>query len=70
MAPGSTITERAGHIGVGTGAPGTVYGTCVLAMLAASAVRNITTPSYYKKMLRRADRIMIFAMIGGTYTSS
>jgi hemolysin III len=41
---------------------------CLMAMLAASAVYNLTRPSRYRRVLRRIDEAAIFLMIAGSYT--
>jgi hemolysin III len=39
-----------------------------MAMLAASAVYNLTKPSKHRRILRRLDEAAIFLMIAGSYT--
>jgi len=39
-----------------------------MAMLAASAIYNLTKPSRYRRVLRRIDEAAIFLMIAGSYT--
>lgn len=46
----------------------TLYAFCVIAMLAASAVYNLTRPSRARRVLRRVDEAAIFLMIAGSYT--
>src|SRR5215468_3918719 len=45
-----------------------VYAMCLMAMLAASAVYNLTKPSRQRRLLRRIDEAAIFLMIAGSYT--
>ena len=45
-----------------------VYAMCLMAMLAASAVYNLTKPSPARRILRRIDEAAIFLMIAGSYT--
>ena len=45
-----------------------VYGCALVAMLACSALYNLTPPSPRKALLRRLDHAAIFIMIAGTYT--
>lgn len=48
-------------------APG-LYALCLIAMLACSAVYNLTRPSPARRLLRRLDEAAIFVMIAGSYT--
>jgi hemolysin III len=45
-----------------------VYAMCLMAMLAASAVYNLTKPSPARRILRRIDEAAIFLLIAGSYT--
>lgn len=45
-----------------------IYALCLMAMLAASAVYNLTKPSRARRILRRMDEGAIFLMIAGSYT--
>lgn len=45
-----------------------IYALCLMAMLAASAVYNLTKPSSNRRILRRIDEAAIFLMIAGSYT--
>ncbi len=45
-----------------------IYAMCLMAMLAASAVYNLTKPSPHRRILRRLDEAAIFLMIAGSYT--
>ena len=45
-----------------------IYAMCMMAMLAASAVYNLTRPSPARRILRRLDEAAIFLMIAGSYT--
>jgi hemolysin III len=54
--------------GVPMATAGAIYALCMMAMLAASAVYNLTKPSRYRRVLRRIDEAAIFLMIAGSYT--
>lgn len=54
--------------GVPMATAGAIYAVCLMAMLAASAVYNLTRPSRYRRVLRRIDEAAIFLMIAGSYT--
>ena len=54
--------------GVPMATAGAIYALCLMAMLAASAVYNLTRPSRYRRILRRIDEAAIFLMIAGSYT--
>lgn len=54
--------------GVPLATGGAIYALCMTAMLAASAVYNLTRPSRYRRILRRLDEAAIFLMIAGSYT--
>jgi hemolysin III len=54
--------------GVPMATAGAIYAMCLMAMLAASAVYNLTRPSRYRRVLRRLDEAAIFLMIAGSYT--
>ena len=54
--------------GVPLATAGAIYAMCMMAMLAASAVYNLTRPSRYRRLLRRIDEAAIFLMIAGSYT--
>ncbi len=54
--------------GVPLATAGAIYAMCMMAMLAASAVYNLTRPSRYRRVLRRIDEAAIFLMIAGSYT--
>ncbi len=45
-----------------------IYAMCLMAMLAASAVYNLTKPNPHRRILRRLDEAAIFLMIAGSYT--
>jgi hemolysin III len=45
-----------------------IYAMCLMAMLAASALYNLTRPSPARRILRRIDEAAIFLMIAGSYT--
>lgn len=54
--------------GVPMATAGAIYAMCMMAMLAASAVYNLSRPSRYRRVLRRLDEAAIFLMIAGSYT--
>lgn len=60
----AALTNR----GVPLATAGAIYALCMMAMLAASAVYNLTRPSPYRRILRRLDEAAIFLMIAGSYT--
>lgn len=45
-----------------------VYALCLIAMLSASTVYNLTRPCAARPVLRRLDEAAIFLMIAGSYT--
>lgn len=45
-----------------------IYAMCLMAMLAASAVYNLTKPSPHRRILRRLDEAAIFLLMAGSYT--
>jgi len=56
------------YAGVGAVAATAVYAFCLIAMLAASTVYNLTRPCAARPVLRRLDEAAIFLMIAGSYT--
>lgn len=56
------------HRGVPMATASAIYAMCLMAMLAASAVYNLTKPSPHRRILRRIDEAAIFLMIAGSYT--
>ncbi len=54
--------------GLSLGAASAVYAMCLMSMLAASAIYNLTRPSPARRILRRIDEAAIFLMIAGSYT--
>ena len=54
--------------GGGTALATAVYALCLIAMLAASTVYNLTCPCAARPVLRRLDEAAIFLMIAGSYT--
>jgi hemolysin III len=54
--------------GVSMATASALYAFCLMAMLAASAVYNLTRPSPARRILRRLDEAAIFLMIAGSYT--
>lgn len=57
-----------GGDGVTMATASAIYALCLMAMLAASAVYNLTRPSKARRILRRLDEAAIFLMIAGSYT--
>ncbi len=45
-----------------------LYALCIVLMLTASALYNLTRPSPARRLLRRLDEAAIFLMIAGSYT--
>ncbi|MBS0386333.1 MAG: hemolysin III family protein [Proteobacteria bacterium] len=56
------------HRGVPMATASAIYALCLMAMLAASAIYNLTKPSRKRRVLRRIDEAAIFLMIAGSYT--
>ena len=56
------------HSGIGTTVATAVYAICLIAMLSASTVYNLTRPCRARPVLRRLDEAAIFLMIAGSYT--
>ncbi len=56
------------YAGVGAVAATAVYALCLIAMLTASTVYNLTRPCAARPVLRRLDEAAIFLMIAGSYT--
>jgi hemolysin III len=56
------------HGGAGLAAATLLYTLCLIAMLAFSAIYNLTHPSRARPFLRRLDEAGIFLMIAGSYT--
>ncbi|MFC5373010.1 hemolysin III family protein [Brevundimonas faecalis] len=54
--------------GIGAAAATAVYALCLVAMLTASTVYNLTHPCAARPVLRRLDEAAIFLMIAGSYT--
>ncbi|WP_396594298.1 hemolysin III family protein [Brevundimonas sp. R86498] len=54
--------------GVGAATATAVYALCLIAMLTASTVYNLTRPGKARPVLRRLDEAAIFLMIAGSYT--
>ena len=54
--------------GVGAVFATAVYALCLIAMLTASTVYNLTRPCAARPVLRRLDEAAIFLMIAGSYT--
>ncbi|MGQ0740765.1 MAG: PAQR family membrane homeostasis protein TrhA [Alphaproteobacteria bacterium] len=55
-------------IGNSAGGSLALYGLCLVVMLVASALYNLTPASRLKEWMRRADHSAIYLMIAGTYT--
>ena len=56
------------YSGIGAVAATAVYALCLIGMLAASTVYNLTRPCPARPVLRRLDEAAIFLMIAGSYT--
>ncbi|MGO4409330.1 MULTISPECIES: PAQR family membrane homeostasis protein TrhA [unclassified Brevundimonas] len=56
------------YSGVGAVVSTAVYALCLIAMLTASTVYNLTHPCAARPVLRRLDEAAIFLMIAGSYT--
>lgn len=56
------------YAGVGATVATAVYAVCLIAMLSASTVYNLTRPCKARPVLRRLDEAAIFLMIAGSYT--
>ncbi|AQR62993.1 hemolysin III [Brevundimonas sp. LM2] len=54
--------------GVGAVTATGIYALCLIAMLTASTVYNLTRPCRARPVLRRLDEAAIFLMIAGSYT--
>lgn len=54
--------------GLGAALSTAIYAVCLIAMLAASTVYNLTRPCKARPVLRRLDEAAIFLMIAGSYT--
>lgn len=56
------------YVGVGAAVSTAIYALCLVAMLTASTVYNLTHPCAARPVLRRLDEAAIFLMIAGSYT--
>ena len=56
------------YSGVGAAFSTAIYALCLVAMLTASTVYNLTRPCAARPVLRRLDEAAIFLMIAGSYT--
>ena len=56
------------YVGVGAVVATAIYALCLVAMLTASTVYNLTHPCAARPVLRRLDEAAIFLMIAGSYT--
>ena len=65
---GVLFTFALGKGGVSLASATALYALCLLAMLACSAVYNLTRPSRARRVLRRLDEAAIFVMIAGSCT--
>ncbi len=65
---GLLVAAALAHRGVPMATASALYALCMMAMLAASAVYNLTRPSRARRLLRRIDEAAIFLMIAGSYT--
>ncbi|MDX2274128.1 MAG: hemolysin III family protein [Hyphomonadaceae bacterium] len=65
---GLLVAVALAYKGVPLATASALYALCLMAMLAASAVYNLTKPSQARRILRRIDEAAIFLMIAGSYT--
>lgn len=65
---GLLVAVALAYKGVPLATASALYALCLMAMLAASAVYNLTRPSRARRLLRRLDEAAIFLMIAGSYT--
>lgn len=65
---GLLVAVALANRGVPMATASALYALCMTAMLAASAVYNLTRPSRARRLLRRIDEAAIFVMIAGSYT--
>lgn len=65
---GLLVAVALAYRGVPLATASALYALCMTAMLAASAVYNLTRPSRHRRILRRIDEAAIFLMIAGSYT--
>ncbi len=65
---GLLVAVALANRGVPMATASALYALCMTAMLAASAVYNLTRPSRARRLLRRIDEAAIFLMIAGSYT--
>ncbi|HCK84464.1 MAG TPA: hemolysin III [Hyphomonadaceae bacterium] len=65
---GLLVAAALANRGVPMATASALYALCMMAMLAASAVYNLTRPSRARRLLRRLDEAAIFLMIAGSYT--
>jgi hemolysin III len=65
---GLLVAAALSNRGVPMATASALYALCMMAMLAASAVYNLTRPSPARRLLRRLDEAAIFLMIAGSYT--
>jgi hemolysin III len=56
------------YAGVGAVLSTAIYAGCLIAMLSASTVYNLTRPCAARPVLRKLDEAAIFLMIAGSYT--
>ncbi|MEN5228734.1 PAQR family membrane homeostasis protein TrhA [Brevundimonas naejangsanensis] len=56
------------YAGVGAAVSTAIYALCLVAMLTASTIYNLTHPCAARPVLRRLDEAAIFLMIAGSYT--
>ena len=68
IAGGLLVGVALAYKGVPLATASAIYALCLMAMLAASAVYNLTRPSQARRVLRRIDEAAIFLMIAGSYT--
>lgn len=69
VAGGLTLAVLAAiYAGAAVGVSTAIYALCLIAMLTASTVYNLTKPCAARPILRRLDEAAIFLMIAGSYT--
>lgn len=56
------------YAGIGAAIATAIYALCLVAMLTASTIYNLTHPCAARPVLRRLDEAAIFLMIAGSYT--
>lgn len=65
---GILVSTALAYRGVPLATASALYALCLMAMLAASAVYNLSRPNPHRRILRRLDEAAIFLLIAGSYT--